>query len=334
MVRTIVIDKIHYKLISKDKTAHVQGFNVGSFPKIPETVCFGENTFKVVSIDQVHGLDIFQEVIEIPDFINSLYPNVFSKYHIKKLILGKGLTELPLNCFTYCNIEEIIFSKDSRITKINSNCFMGCKGLKHIDIPDTVTSILQSAFYYCSDLESIKLPNLKCLGSRVFKGCKSLSQIFFKDIFPIEEFRESSFLINVFPVKNGKIDIEFFVSESNLQGIADSGIIGSKKLKIRGYCQTTGECFTDLIYEIKDESSCVVTYNLNDKGDNTYTGDIIIPGKTIIGSKVYNVVGISDFAFFGCSGISSIEIPKNMEFDNVSEIAIDDKDNCIIFKRS
>lgn len=330
MIQT-VIDKILYRLLLKDKTAHIQGFYVASFPKIPETVCFGENTFKVVSIDQVHGLDISQEVIKIPDFINSLGPNVFSKYHIKKLILGKGLTELPLNCFTYCNIEEIIFSKDSRITKINDNCFMGCKGLKHIDIPDTVTSIFQSAFYYCSDLESIKLPNLECLGSSVFKGCKSLSRVFFKDIFPIDEFRKSSFLKNVFPVKNGKINIEFFVSESNLQGIADSGIVGSKKLKIRSYRQTTGEYFTDLVYEIKDENNCVVTYNLDDKGDNTYTGDIIIPGKTIIGSKVYNVVGISDFAFFGCSGISSIEIPNSMDFDSISESAIDD-DNCVIFK--
>lgn len=331
MIQT-VIDKIHYKLLLKDKTAHILGFSVASFPEIPKTVTFGENTFKVVAIDHLYGLNLSQEVIKIPDFINELYPNSFSKYSIKRLILGKGLTKLPSGCFSYCNIGEIIFSKDSRITDIGSDCFRRCVGFKHVDIPNSVTKIHHSAFYYCTDLEFIKLPELSYLGHRTFKGCKNLTQIYFKNVFSAEKYKKKAFLNNVFPIKNGKINIEFLVPDSNLEEIANSKLLENKQIKIRSYYQSTGEYFTDLAFEILDGDKCAVTYKLDENGNNVYTGDIIIPNKVVIGSKVYSVVGISEFAFHCCKDLSTIEIPDTMEESRISPLALDE--DCLIFKRS
>lgn len=328
-------NKIHYKLDKEKKTASIYGFSLSYFPeKIPETISYEGNIFKVDSICSVNGLDLFQDKICIPDFITELRPRLFAKYHIKKLILGKELTYLPQYCFSFGKIEEIVFSKDAKIKAIDSGCFMRCEGLKHLDIPNSVNKIHSQAFFNCSDLESISLPDLDYLGDRAFKYCKNLSKVLFKNIFPVDKFKKRSFLETIFPVKNRKIEIEFLVSEDNLQEIVESNIICDGKLHINSYRPSTNEYFSCLNYEIVDDNNCIVTYKLDDNGNNMYTGDIIIPNKTIIGNKVYNVIGISDFAFFGCLGISSIEIPKNMDFDNISENAVDDKDNCIIFKRS
>lgn len=328
-------NKIHYKLDKKKKTASIYGFSLAYFPeKIPETISYDGNIFKVDSISSINGLNLVQEKICIPDFITELRPRLFAKYHIKKLILGKELTYLPQYCFSFGKIEEIVFSKDTKIKTIDSCCFMRCEGLKHLDIPNSVNKIHSQAFYNCSDLESISLPDLDYLGDRAFKFCKNLSKVLFKNIFPVDKFKKRSFLEAIFPVKNGKIKIEFLVPEDNLQEIAESNIICDGKLHINSYCPSTNEYFSCLNYEIVDDNNCIVTYKLDENGNNVYTGDIIIPNKTIIGTKAYNVIGISDFAFFGCLGISSIEVPKNMDFDNISKRAVEDKDNCIIFKRS
>ena len=334
MVQT-VIDKIHYKLDKKKKTASICGFSLAYFPeKIPETISYEGSIFKVDSISCIDGLNLIQEKIYIPDFITKLHPRLFNRYQIKKLILGKELTYLPQYCFSFGKIEEIVFPKDTKIEIIDSYCFIGCKGLKHLDIPNSVNKIYSQAFYCCYDLESISLPDLDYLGDRAFKFCKNLSKILFKNNFPVDKFKKKSFLKTIFPVKNGKIEVEFLVTEDNLQEIAESNIICNGLLHINSYCPSTNEYFSRLNYEIVDDDNCIVTYKLDDNGDNMYTGDIIIPNKTIIGTKAYNVIGISDFAFFGCLGISSIEIPKNMDFDNISKSAVEDKDNCIIFKRS
>ena len=328
-------NKIHYRLDKKKKTASICGFSLAYFPeKIPETISYEGNIYKVDSISHISGINLVQEKICIPDFITGLHPRLFNKYHIKKLILGKELTYLPQYCFSFGKIEEIVFSKDAKIKTIDSCCFMGCEGLKHLDIPNSVNKIHSQAFYNCSDLESIRLPDLDYLGDRAFKFCKNLSKVLFKNIFPVDKFKKKSFLKTIFPVKNGKIEIEFLVPEDNLQEIAESNIMCDGLLHINSYCPSTNEYFSCLNYEIIDDDNCIVTYKLDENGDNMYTGDIIIPNKTIIGTKAYNVIGISDFAFFGCLGVSSIEIPENMDFDNISKSAVEDKDNCIIFKRS
>ncbi len=43
-----------------------------------------------------------------------------------------------------------------------------------------------------------------------------------------------------------------------------------------------------------------------------YTGKISIPNTAIEGGKTYNVTGIGDDAFYGCTGVTSIEIPNSI----------------------
>ena len=56
--------------------------------------------------------------------------------------------------------------------------FGPCSSLTSIDIPNSVTSIGESAFSGCSSLTSVTIPNsVTSIGSKVFKNCSSLTSV-------------------------------------------------------------------------------------------------------------------------------------------------------------
>ena len=64
------------------------------------------------------------------------------------------------------------------VTSIGSNAFYGCTGLKSIEIPNSVTNIGSSAFRNCTALTSIEIPNsVTNIGGYTFWGCSSLASI-------------------------------------------------------------------------------------------------------------------------------------------------------------
>ena len=64
------------------------------------------------------------------------------------------------------------------MTEIEEEAFLGCTGLKEINVPDTVTKIGQGAFKNCTSLSKVKLSKgLTYIGQGAFEECGLLTEI-------------------------------------------------------------------------------------------------------------------------------------------------------------
>ena len=69
-------------------------------------------------------------------------------------------------------------AKDYNVTSIGEYAFYNCSELTSIQLPNSVTSIGHHAFHYCRGLKSITIPSfVKSIGDRAFDYCDVLSSI-------------------------------------------------------------------------------------------------------------------------------------------------------------
>lgn len=85
------------------------------------------------------------------------------------------ITDFGYQCFQNCSGLTSV-EIPSSITSLVDNCFQNCSGLKSITIPSSVTSLGVSCFQNCKGLTSIEIPSsVTSLGYKSFSGCSSLT---------------------------------------------------------------------------------------------------------------------------------------------------------------
>ncbi len=78
-------------------------------------------------------------------------------------------------------------SKTYTVTSIGDEAFFECSSLASVTIPNSVTSIGNSAFSGCSSLESVTIPNsVTSIGDYAFYGCNDLKTIYMQCEVPIK----------------------------------------------------------------------------------------------------------------------------------------------------
>ena len=79
--------------------------------------------------------------------------------------------------FSGCRGLKSVTIPDS-VTYIGNNLFLNCESLTEITIPDSVIDLGDALFEGCKNLSKVKLPqNLTSIGVSLFSGCESLNEI-------------------------------------------------------------------------------------------------------------------------------------------------------------
>ena len=101
--------------------------------------------------------------------------------NMKKVEVGPNVTVIKKGMFQYCPIESFDLSNATNLTTIEANAFFGCasEALTAIDLSKTkVTSLGEAAFYGCSFLKQVLMPNtLTTIGNEAFMYCYALETV-------------------------------------------------------------------------------------------------------------------------------------------------------------
>ena len=182
-------------------------------------------------------------------------------------------------------------SKVLKVTSIGEHSFGGCDGLTSIEIPNSVTSIRYYAFYDCSILTNVTIGNsVTSIGEGAFRNCTSLTSITIPN--SVTTIGDYAFF--------SCSSLKTVVNLSNLtmsKGSTSYGHVGDYADKVINAPNGTIE--GDFVFG-KVNGNTLCGYIGNDielSLPDNYKGENYVIGGS---------------AFYGCSSLTSIEIPNSV----------------------
>ncbi len=123
---------------------------------------------------------MFAEKVQIGDLYYNLDATnqtaevTYKSYSYTNYIFNEGWGITTANIPASVTYNEITYS----LTSIGGGAFYGCSGLTSVTIPNSVTSIGESAFNGCTGLTSVTISNsVTSIGDYAFKGCTGLTSV-------------------------------------------------------------------------------------------------------------------------------------------------------------
>ena len=210
--------------------------------------------------------------------------------------IGSNVTKIPSNLFNPYDsssyepkITSVIFEEGSVCESIGECAFYNCAGLTSIEIPNSVTTIDTSAFNGCTGLTSIEIPNsVTTIGSYTFSNCISLTNVTIGD--SVTSIGKCAFLecISLEEIcfnataMNDLNEYNYVFYNAGINGDGITVTIGSNVTKIPSH--------------------------------------LFNPFSSVYEPKITNVIfeegsvceSIGEYAFSGCTSLTSIEIPNSV----------------------
>ena len=252
--------------------------------KIPDSITsIGNSAFSgcygLKTIDIGAGV---QEVSWLPAYVSQITITISEKNSYlatdSNAIFAKSNGELSVSKYisakTTYNIPSAV--NGLSVTSIGADAFFNCTSLTSITIPNTVTSIGETAFYSCMGLTSITIPDsVTSIGSWVFYGCSKLTSITMPD------------------------------KVTSIGGLAFWGCFSLTTITIPDSVTTIGG---SAFYGCSSLTLITIPDKVTSIGDNAFQNCSGLTSVVIKG----NITKVPNYCFNACSNLESIVLPSSI----------------------
>lgn len=300
---------------------------------IPETVTYKDNTYQVTSIgteafydcSTLTSISISKSVstikkyafasckglsaVTIPENVALIEDNAFNGCtSLKEVIISDSHDILSVGLsgsdglFDDCPLEQIYMGRnlDYRLSKKTSPPFSNKELLTKVVIGNYVTQIGEYAFWQCTNLTAIHLPeSVTSIGRGAFSNCSSLASILFSD--------------NIISIGS-----DVFLGSAWFDNLPDGEIyVGKIFYKYKGVMpentsieikEGTVSIGYEAFYGCNNLSSIVIPESVTSIGIRAFYGCCNLSSITLPN----RITEIAYETFSGCSNLTSITIPENV----------------------
>ena len=186
------------------------------------------------------------------------------------------------------NATEIVIPNS--VTSIADSAFEGCTGLISVTIGNSVTSIGNYACKGCTGLTSVTIPDsVTSIHAYVFQGCNSLTSI-------------------TIPSSVRSIGNQAFAYCTGL-----TSIIIPNSVRSIGYSAFSGCIRLTSVYISNIAQLCCIDFKDDDSNPLYYARNLYLNNKLITELNIPDsVTSIGNYAFIRCTGLTSITIPNSV----------------------
>ena len=241
-----------------------------------------------------------------------------NRSYINTVNIADGVTSIGEGAFSECSLTTITIP--SSVTSIGDYAFGACSSLTSVTIPNSVTSIGEGAFGACSSLTSIEIPNsVTSIGSSAFRDCSGLTYVTIGN-------SVKSIGDNAFACCEGMKNVGCYAETvpSTGSSVFTSSYIANATLyvpsaSVDAYKKSNSWSSFGTIKAINNYDGIYYEFNKTTKqatviqGKEKYKDSVTIPETVVTyNGETYDVTSIGNYAFRGCSSLTSIEIPNSV----------------------
>ena len=224
--------------------------------------------------------------IIICEGVKSINPWAFGECaNLISVVIPDTLTSIGEGAFTSCNsLAEINISPN--VTFVGARAFEDCESLIAIDLPDNLTSIEDELFAGCPNLAEVNIPEkVISIGFRAFENCESLERV-------------------IIPNGVTSIERETFSGCTSLKSIVvGQGVASIEKNAFGGNVELASIIVDENNPIYHSSGNCLI---------ETASKTLVMGCQNSAIPADGSVTHISQYAFNGCKGMRSIEIPSSV----------------------